>query len=105
MERETAAEAIDRLAGEASELREQLTAAHARIAELERCVVMGGDGKPITVGEYKFPVTDDAPLSIRVKSIFKDEYGAVIIETDVDGYSPNPKELYSSPDSVPEGDK
>lgn len=71
-----------------------------RIAELERCVVMGGDGKPIAVGDEM--KTRRGKL-ITVQSIRKDHQTGQYYIYDGFGFrSAKSLKQVSSPDSVPE---
>lgn len=83
---------------------EELYALKDRIAELERCVVMGGDGKPIAVGDtiHFWSVVWEQSCHCLVESISKDEKGYYINNYPRRLYV---KDCYSSPDSVPEGGK
>lgn len=89
------------------QLNSELAAAHARIAELERCVVMGGDGKPIKLGEERFVMGGDLTVkSFFADQIYKDVRGAVPVVANADETERWYVDCtYSSPDSVPEGDK
>lgn len=87
------------------QLNSELAAAHARIAELERCVVMGGDGKPIAVGDTvwrRSKLTYDT-YEFVVRSIKQLSKETIVRGTD--GSAHFASECYSSPDSVTEGDK
>lgn len=87
----------------------QLSAANARIAELERCCVMGGDGKPIDRGEVKYFIDAFGNMtSASVTGEFRtEECGkvAVRLASGIFSYWMRCSDLYSSPESVPEGVK
>lgn len=92
--------------------REEIQSLKARIAELERCVVLGGDGKPIAVGDPIFvSELHTARTGARVLSLYR--------QRSISGHEPCVEVIYdngmkegieaifcySSPDSVPEGNK
>lgn len=91
------------------ELQSELAAANARIAELERCCVMGGDGKPIDRGEVKYFIDASGNMtSASVTGEFRtEECGkvAVRLASGIFSYWMRCSDLYSSPESVPEGVK
>lgn len=86
----------------------------SRIAELERCVVMGGDGKPIAAGDIKSGWSYGQIVTGPVRAISHEEGGLVSVcircKVETEPISTlyhyfSPPAVYSSPDSVPEGDK
>lgn len=104
----------DELLKEAKRQASELAAAHARIAELERCVVMGGDGKPIAAGDIKSGWSYGQIVTGPVRSISHEEGGLVSVcircKIETNPISTlyhyfSPAAVYSSPDSVPEGGK
>lgn len=101
------------------ELQSELAAAHARISELERCVVMGGDGKPIGIGSKGYvraynrnAVIETLPGEvldmhsyIDARDNEQDTILQVFLPHWVSCYQVTSSQFYSSADSVPEGDK
>lgn len=74
------------------------------IADLERCVVMGGDGKPLRIGNkaYYWSECHEKACEVPINSMEK------VGRKDCINRYPhqlNASDCYSSPDSVPEGDK
>jgi len=77
---------------------------NARIAELERCVVMGVDG-PIELGQERWHWNDDAK---QKESFIVESYTALLLGDtylNPDTICIEPDRTYSSPDQVPEGGK
>lgn len=100
-----------------SVLEHKLEAANARISELEAACVMGGDGKPIGLGQrkYMYDPWSKKPIGFTVSGIkfvelnTTDENCTVVIKEKIIVCSPDhgpmcgPSDCYSDPDSVPQG--
>lgn len=84
--------------------REEIKQLKARIAELERCVVMGGDGKPIEFGGKTYV---RSPYTGKVKELDVDRLVIVSSSRTIVGndFPYRPSDCYSSPEDVPEGGK
>jgi len=95
-------------------LEQAIESQDARIAELERCVVMGGDGKPIGYKSVVFTRDSGDVYQGHVDQIYETAYGELYLSVFVhQGEAPSAKvrikkpvkSCYSSPDQVPEGGK
>lgn len=95
-----------------SRQQEEILSLKARIAELERCVVMGGDGKPIGLRKIKYmydPIEGKVVEFVVVGIKYIPKHGTLGDHTLIYSHNLGPmctsEDCYSSPDSVPEGDK
>lgn len=95
---------IDTLKRELSNARREAKEDNARIAELEAACVMGGDGKPIGIGQkVYFRGIDNKVISDVIGSLVTSRSGLMrATMKNKTSYAPRPSECFSSPDSVPQ---
>ena len=86
-------------------LQSELDTVNARISELEAACVMGGDGKPIELGQERWYWNDYAK---KKESFIVESYTAMLLGDtylNPDTICIEPDRTYSSPEDVPEGGK